>query len=164
MPFEGSWLWKLRQKVGTDLVLAPGSVVVAERASGDIVLIRRTDTGEWSVPGGCAEEGDTFAATAIHELAEETGLQARADDLVPFACLSEPRWMRFTFPNGDTLQSFNLCYWLRTWTGEPGPDGDESSDVAFFARSQMPISVAPFTERVLALFDLFRKTGAFQNS
>jgi ADP-ribose pyrophosphatase YjhB (NUDIX family) len=42
---------------------------------GSIVLVRRRDTGQWSLPGGLIDWGETVAMTAARELREETGLQ-----------------------------------------------------------------------------------------
>ena len=46
----------------------------------DVLLIRRTNpprAGEWSLPGGRIEPGETEAAAALRELQEETGVIAR---------------------------------------------------------------------------------------
>lgn len=137
---------------------------MVEDAVGRILLMRRTDTGNWSVPGGAVEEGDTFATAAVHELREETRLQAEENDLIPFACLSDPRWMRVRFPNGDAVQSFNVCFLLRRWSGEPAHDGRESSEVGFFEAAGLPTPLLPFVRRVLELRRSFAETGAFQSS
>jgi 8-oxo-dGTP diphosphatase len=52
-------------------------------ARGDRVLfLRRAPgvflTGRWELPGGTAEPGEAFEATAVREAAEETGLRVRA--------------------------------------------------------------------------------------
>lgn len=41
---------------------------------GRLLVIRRTDTGEWAVPGGAAEVGEPMGLAAVREAAEETGL------------------------------------------------------------------------------------------
>ena len=50
-----------------------------------LLLIRRGHgpaAGEWSVPGGRVEAGETLAEAVVREVAEETGLEAVCDDLV----------------------------------------------------------------------------------
>ena len=75
LSFEGSYLWRLRQRIGHDLVLMPGAAVAAQREDGQVLFIRRSDNGVWALPGGGAEEGGSFARTGVDELREETGLQ-----------------------------------------------------------------------------------------
>jgi ADP-ribose pyrophosphatase YjhB (NUDIX family) len=50
-----------------------------------LLLIRRGHgpaAGEWSVPGGRVEWGETLAEAVVRELAEETGLEGVCEDLV----------------------------------------------------------------------------------
>ncbi len=51
-----------------------GLAVVGTRADGDIVLIRRGDTGTWALPGGTVEWGETLRRTLSREMAEEAGV------------------------------------------------------------------------------------------
>jgi 8-oxo-dGTP pyrophosphatase MutT (NUDIX family) len=67
-----SYLWRLRQAVGNDLVLMPGAMVALQREDGRVLLTKRADDGTWCLPAGAAEAGGSFARTAIDELAEET--------------------------------------------------------------------------------------------
>lgn len=53
----------------------PGVTVIPVCADGRIVLVRRRDTGKWSLPGGLVDWGDNLTTTAIRELKEETGLE-----------------------------------------------------------------------------------------
>jgi hypothetical protein len=43
--YRGSYLWRLRQAVGHDLVLMPGAMVALERDDGRILLTKRRTNG-----------------------------------------------------------------------------------------------------------------------
>jgi len=50
-----------------------------------LLMIRRGHgpaAGEWSVPGGRVEAGETLAEAVVRELSEETGLEAVCDEFV----------------------------------------------------------------------------------
>jgi 8-oxo-dGTP diphosphatase len=52
-----------------------GVVMVPILADGRIVLVRRRDSQQWSLPGGMVEWGEDIPTTIYRELQEETGLQ-----------------------------------------------------------------------------------------
>ena len=162
MPFEGSYLWHLRQKIGHELVLTPGAAVAAQREDGKVLFIRRGDNGVWSLPGGAAEEGGSFARTAVDELREETGLVVEEADLVPVACFSDAERHTLHYPNGDVAHYFSLCFLARRWEGEPAPDGEESLEICFGDPADPPRPFEDSTARVLELLLAYLRTGAFQ--
>ena len=53
--FQDSYLGRLRQVIGTRMVLMPGASVLCERGDGRILLIKRGDFGSWALPAGSAE-------------------------------------------------------------------------------------------------------------
>jgi ADP-ribose pyrophosphatase YjhB (NUDIX family) len=162
LPFEGSYLWRLRQKVGHDLVLMPGAAVAAQREDGKVLFLRRGDNGVWALPGGGAEEGGSFARTAVDELREETGLVARPADLVPAACFSDAARHTLNYPNGDVAHYFSICFLVRRWEGEPTPDGEESLELCFGDPADPPRPFEDSTRRVLELLLAYLRTGTFQ--
>jgi 8-oxo-dGTP diphosphatase len=74
-------------------ILAVGAVVT--NAAGEVLLVRRgrpPRQGEWSIPGGKVEWGETLEAALRREIREETGLEieilgfvAALDSLFPGA-------------------------------------------------------------------------------
>lgn len=71
---------------GKEAVVGPevcvGAVVVQDE---HLLLVRRGHgpaAGEWSVPGGRVETGETLAEAVVREVAEETGLDVVCDELL----------------------------------------------------------------------------------
>lgn len=63
-------------------VVGVGGVVIAD---GRALLIRRGHApleGQWSIPGGTLEVGETIVDGIKRELAEETGIEVRVRDLI----------------------------------------------------------------------------------
>ena len=59
-----------------------GAVIVE---AGRVILVRRAAepmAGEWSIPGGLLELGETMRAGAVREAREETGLQVEAGEVL----------------------------------------------------------------------------------
>ncbi|MET0287195.1 MAG: NUDIX hydrolase [Polyangiales bacterium] len=50
-----------------------GILAVARRDDGQLLLIRRGDTGSWALPGGTLEWGEPARAAVVRELLEEAG-------------------------------------------------------------------------------------------
>lgn len=70
-------LWGLVKETARHLLRRPvvGLVVVARDEEGKVVLIRRGDTGQWCLPGGTLEWGETMRALLPRELMEEAGVE-----------------------------------------------------------------------------------------
>ena len=162
MGYRDSYLWRLRQTVGHDLVLMPGAMVALQRDDGHILLTKRTDDGTWCLPAGAAEPGGSFARTAIEELAEETGIEVSERDLIPFGCLSEAEAHTIHYPNGDVTHCFALLFLARTWQGQPAPDQAEATEVRFVDLDALPEPLHPPTAHALELLAAYLRSGSFQ--
>ncbi len=55
-----------------------GVAAAARTPDGRWVLIRRTDTGEWALPGGTLEWGEKLSDAIVRELDEEAGVEVLA--------------------------------------------------------------------------------------
>jgi 8-oxo-dGTP pyrophosphatase MutT (NUDIX family) len=162
MSFEGSSLWRVRQKVGHDLLLWPGATVLVEDPDGRVLLGLRRDNREWAMPGGGAEEGGSFAKTALDELREEVGLAADADDLIAFACVSDPNDHVVRYPGGDVTHYFGIWFVLRRWEGAPVADGEELVELGWFDRDALPEPLMHSSAVAFAHYARYLQTGVFQ--
>ncbi len=63
-------------------IVAVGAVIIAPEG---VLLVRRGQPplmGEWSLPGGAVETGETVAAALLREVREETGLNVHVGPLL----------------------------------------------------------------------------------
>jgi 8-oxo-dGTP diphosphatase len=99
-------------------IAGAGIVVVRDD---EILLIQRGKPpfkGEWSIPGGKIEHGETAAETALRELKEETGVEAEIIGLIDVVDSIGAR-------QGEGDWHFLLIDYAARWTaGEPVADGD----------------------------------------
>jgi len=68
--------------LGKEGMLRLGVSAILLDEDGKFLLTQRTDNGQWCLPGGAAESGETVAEACIREVFEETGLHVRVTRLV----------------------------------------------------------------------------------
>ena len=108
------------------LVVGSSAVVVDDE--GRILLQRRSDSGNWALPGGAMDIGETFAQSAVREVKEETGFDVRIERIV--GIYSDPRHV-FAYEDGEVRQEFNICLACAIVGGELQVRS-ESTEVQFF--------------------------------
>lgn len=125
----------LRARVGHQKVFLAFASVVLRDSQGRILIQRRTDFHVWGLPGGSLEPGEDIFACARRELLEETGLTC--GELRLAGVYTDPRY-DVTYPNGDRVQQYTICFSSTLAGGEMRADGVENSDQAFFAPQAIP--------------------------
>lgn len=124
----------LRERVGHELLWMPGITAVVVDASGErVLLVRRSDTGNWAPVTGIVDPGEQPAQCAVREVQEETCVEAVVERLV--AVEAEPVTVHV---NGDRAQYLDLAFRCRHVRGEPRVGDDESTDVRWFAAQSLP--------------------------
>ena len=156
------YILQLRHSFGQGRLLLPGvsAVVVRddpETGRRDLLLVRRSDTGRWSLPAGIVEPFEQPAATIIRELVEETGVVAEVERLALLT--TDPD---VVYSNGDRCQFVSMCFRCRYVSGQAVVGDEESTAVGWFgvgelpeleARQQRRIACA-LAERADCVFDL----------
>ncbi|MGP3962715.1 NUDIX hydrolase [Nonomuraea sp. 3N208] len=136
--------------------LVPSVNVIVTNAANDILMIRRSDNGNWAVPGGAIDLGESIPAAAVRETEEETGILCEITGLV--GTYSDPKHVILYTSNGEARQEFSLVLTARPVSGEPTPSS-ESREVRWVPRDrvaelQMDRSMRMRIEHFLAETDL----------
>ncbi|MEU4779091.1 NUDIX domain-containing protein [Micromonospora sp. NPDC023633] len=127
-----SHLRKLRAKVGQQLLMLPSVSGVVCNDDDEVLLVRRSDNGCWSLPAGAVEPGEQPADAVIREVEEETGVQVVVQSIAGVALY--PR----TYPNGDSCQYLNAWFRCRPKSGQKRVNDDETSAVGWFPARALP--------------------------
>jgi ADP-ribose pyrophosphatase YjhB (NUDIX family) len=113
---------------------AANSIVVAVTAvvvdgDGRVLLIRRSDSGLYAVPGGALELGETLTGAVRREVMEETGIAVEVRGLV--GVYSDPEHV-IEFSDGEVRQEFSVCF-RAVPVGGDLRTSEESSEVLWVA-------------------------------
>ena len=127
------------------MVICVGGVVLR----GDkILLVRQAEghslAGQWSIPWGFVDPGESPTDAALREIYEEGGIEAKIEGLLGVQELPEAGWLGIIF----------LCSHVE---GVPEPDGRETDGAAYFSVGELDSLDGPvetwcewLTRRVLA--------------
>lgn len=100
---------------------------------GRILLTRRRDNGQWCLPGGGMEAGESAAEACEREVWEETGLSVRVKRLV--GVYSHPDQLA-VYPDGNKAHIVVLHFEAEIVGGEPALS-DETTDFGYFTLEEV---------------------------
>jgi ADP-ribose pyrophosphatase YjhB (NUDIX family) len=147
------FLATLRRKIGNDLVLVPTIVVIARDPADRLLLVHDRESGQWTLPGGIIEPGESPADAAVREVWEEAHVLAELTHLIGVVggpgCETQYR-------NGDRIAWVATIFGARVAHGTPAPDGVETQAAAFFP----PDALATLALRPNTLRFMQAETGA----
>lgn len=115
---------------------------------GKVLLTKRANTGYkdgwYTLPSGHLEDGETVQETAVRELREETGLEARVEDVeVAHVC-----------HNKEDLEYFNFYVVVKKWSGTPTNTEPKScSEVAWYQKRDLPSNLIAYVRDALERID-----------
>ena len=113
--------------------LVPGGSALVTDEHGRILMQRRTDSGNWSLPGGVMDIGETLQQCVIREVKEETGLDIAITDLL--GIYTDPNHV-IAYADGEVRQEFNVTY-LAHVTGGTVTVSNESTEVRFIDPTEL---------------------------
>ncbi len=104
------------------------SAVLLDESGSRVLLTRRKDNGQWCLPGGRVDAGESVTEAVEREFFEETGLQMRVKRLT--GVYSDPD-MLIVYPDGNRVHMVVLTFLVERLSGEMGLSR-ETTDIRFF--------------------------------
>lgn len=95
---------------------------------GAVLLTRRTDNGNWTMPGGAMDPGESLSTTAVRETLEETGIRVRLTGVA--GIYTDPRHVIHYTSDDEVRQEFTVVYRAEHVAGTPTPSA-ETTEVAW---------------------------------
>ena len=107
--------------------------VIFDSSRAKVLLTRRSDNGQWCLPGGAMHPGESVTECCAREVLEETGLVVRVGRLI--GVYSTPH--RITeYADGNRKQALDLVFEAVRVGGE-FTVSDETTEVGYFSPEQM---------------------------
>lgn len=138
---------QLREKIGHDQIFVPAcSAIILRDVPTDaalwevpsVLLVKRSDNGAWTPVEGICEPGEEITTTALREVKEEVGLEAKVE-----ALLGVGQTGPVTYPNGDECTFMGTALRVSVADGaEPVISDEENSEADWFSVAKLPDSVS----------------------
>ncbi|MEV0465732.1 NUDIX domain-containing protein [Nocardia tengchongensis] len=113
--------------------LKPGGSALVVDEVGRVLMQRRGDSGNWSLPGGIMELGETLEECVVRETREETGLEIEITGLL--GIYTDPGHV-IEYSDGEVRQEFAVVYNGRVVGGEIQVS-HESTEVRFLTLREL---------------------------
>jgi 8-oxo-dGTP pyrophosphatase MutT (NUDIX family) len=116
----------------------PAAFAAVRNPIGEILLVHRIDDGNWELPGGRIEVGESAAEAVIREVAEESGVTIELTGLA--GVYSDPT--HILVDPGDVIhQQLALCFHAVPAPddagAQPRPDDVETDAAAWFSTAEV---------------------------
>jgi 8-oxo-dGTP diphosphatase len=138
--------------VSTDIPICAVGAIVLEK--GEVLLVRRNRApalGQWSLPGGRVEWGETLREAIAREVREETGVDIEVEGLAGIA--------ERILPDDAGKTEFHyviLDFWARPKSRDLTP-GDDASDARW-----VPVAELNEYELTAGLYEFLQDRGALE--
>lgn len=135
------YLKSIRERVGHEMLLVPSVAAVIPNERGEILVIKRSDDGTWSLPAGSIDPDETPAQAIIREVTEETGLTVEIEKIIGVFAGKDFTW---TYPNKDKVQYTVIVFLCRRIGGELHPLDGEAQELAYLSTMEELNLQAPY--------------------
>ncbi len=131
------YISEMRKFVGHAPIMCIAATGILYNEEKGLLLEKRTDTGEWCVPGGAIELGEAFEDALKREVKEETNLDIKNPKLFDIK-----ENVHMIYPNKDEVYYTDFVYVVTEFFGELKPDA-ESKELVFFDIDNLPDNIMP---------------------
>lgn len=142
------YLLTLRQFIGHRPILMVGAAILVVDSANRLLMLKRSDSGCWGLPGGATEPGEVVEDAAKRETREEAGIEV--DEMTLFNVFSGAE-LYYKYPNGDEVYNVTIVYLSRNWRGEVTLN-EEHTAWKWFAAHEIPDEVSPPIKPVIEQF------------
>lgn len=116
-----------------DLMVGCSAIIFEAPAREKILLTRRSDNGQWCLPGGRMEPGESAAEACAREVLEETSLRVNVRKLIGIYTSAD--WV-IQYKDGKNHQLVAMSFLCQLIEGTPGLS-DETTEVGWFTPAQV---------------------------
>lgn len=149
-----NYIQEIRSLVGHKPILLNASAGLLFNEHQQVLLNLRTDTHNWSLPGGYLEYGETFAQAMLREYKEDSGLDVQ---IVTNLGVFDQGFT--TYPNGDQAQVISSLFVVTPVGGhELKQATDETLDLQSFSLDALPPLLNQQTADMLAAARTYLQT------
>lgn len=117
------------ERIGREGKLRLGCSAVIFNEDKKVLLTRRSDNGQWCLPGGAMEPGESVAEACAREVWEETGLRVGVLRLI--GVYSDPNRV-IVYPDGNKVHIVALSFEAKVIGGELGLS-NETTEFGYFS-------------------------------
>jgi 8-oxo-dGTP pyrophosphatase MutT (NUDIX family) len=109
--------------------MTPTAFAAVRDDQGRVLLVRRRDSGNWELPGGRVELGESATTAAEREVVEESGVTIKVTRLA--GVYTDPGHVMVYPSTGEARQQFAVCFHALPVDGQPHPDHHETCEAAW---------------------------------
>ncbi|MCH4172070.1 MAG: NUDIX hydrolase [Lactobacillus sp.] len=139
------YIQAIRAKVAHMPIILNAAAGAIVKDKQQILLQERTDTHNWSLPGGYMEYGETYEQNVLREVAEDSGFQVKI--IAPIGLFDQGFT---TYPNGDQCQVISRLFLVEPIGGDMivSPT-DETLSLKYFDFDNLPPLLNPQTKDMI---------------
>jgi 8-oxo-dGTP pyrophosphatase MutT (NUDIX family) len=139
------------ERIGrTGQIRVGSAAVIFDDRREKILLTQRSDNGQWCLPGGGLDPGESAAENCIREVFEETGLEVAIKRLI--GIYSSPHYL-IQYPDGRKVQIVAFCFECEITGGELGLS-NETSAYGYYSKKEIE-SLDLIDTHILRIQDAF---------